>query len=196
MVGAFIPGQAVSLRSLARWLGTSLQPVREAVSRLMAERALEMVPNRAVVVPRMTHAKFSELCRLREQLEGLAAEEACRSADPSLHGELTRINAELRKAVSQGDVARILERNQVFHFTLYRASGFEIVLPMIESLWLQAGPFIFYSLNSPATVWNTSHHNEALDALAQPDPRQCRRAIQRDIRTTADYLLNSPVLRP
>lgn len=195
MVGAFIPGQAVSLRSLASWLGTSLQPVREAVSRLMAERALEMLPNRSVVVPRMTQDKFSELCLLREQLEGLAAEEACRKAGSGLHKKLAKINEELRDSVEAADVARILERNQAFHFTLYRASGFEIVLPMIESLWLQAGPFMFFSLNSPGTVWNTSHHNEALAAIADGKPATCREAIRKDIRTTAEFLLGSPVLR-
>src|SRR5271169_1570774 len=54
MGGMFTPGEAVSLRTLAARLGTSAMPVREAVSRLIAERALVMLPNRSVIIPRMS----------------------------------------------------------------------------------------------------------------------------------------------
>ena len=54
MAGMFSPGEAVTLRILARRLGTSAMPVREAVSRLIAERALVLLPNRSVIVPRMS----------------------------------------------------------------------------------------------------------------------------------------------
>src|SRR5262249_30208271 len=51
MAGMFKPGEAVTLRTLATRLGTSAMPVREAVSRLIAERALILLPNRSVIVP-------------------------------------------------------------------------------------------------------------------------------------------------
>jgi DNA-binding GntR family transcriptional regulator len=40
-------------------------PVREAVSRLIAERALVMLPNRSVIIPRMSRGRFIELSRIR-----------------------------------------------------------------------------------------------------------------------------------
>ena len=58
MAGMFKPGEAVTLRTLANRLGTSAMPVREAVSRLIAERALVLLPNRSVIVPRMSRARF------------------------------------------------------------------------------------------------------------------------------------------
>src|SRR5262249_24542396 len=54
MGGMFTPGEAVSLRTLAARLGTSAMPVREAVGRLIAEGALLMLPNRSVIIPRMS----------------------------------------------------------------------------------------------------------------------------------------------
>src|ERR1700739_2073168 len=71
--GGFQPGETVSLRNLAKRLGTSAMPVREAVNRLIAEQALQMLPNRQVIVPRMTRRKFFELTRVRQLLEGMAA---------------------------------------------------------------------------------------------------------------------------
>ncbi len=53
MGGSFEPGQKITVTSLAIALGVSAMPVREALRRLAAERALEMQPNRSVRVPRL-----------------------------------------------------------------------------------------------------------------------------------------------
>ena len=73
MAGRFQPGQTVTLRGLARSLGTSPMPVREALRRLIAERALDLGPNRSARVPVVTSAKYAEICEVRIALEGLAA---------------------------------------------------------------------------------------------------------------------------
>ncbi|HET9664178.1 MAG TPA: GntR family transcriptional regulator, partial [Burkholderiales bacterium] len=95
MVGAFVPGQTISLRKLAEDLGTSAMPVREAINQLTAANVLEMLPNRTVCVPRMTPAKFEELARVRQALEGMAAEMACRNMTQPLIKRLGKLNAEL-----------------------------------------------------------------------------------------------------
>lgn len=191
MVGAFIPGQAVTLRSLARRLGTSPMPIREAINRLIAERALEMLPNRSVIVPRMTREKFTELSMWREKLEGMAAEKGCRRATPALLKQLIKLNEELLRSIDKRNVPRILEQNQQFHFTLYEAAGYDLLVPMIESLWLQAGPFMYVSLSAANTVWNTSHHKVAIEAMSAGDAVATRKAIEKDVRTTARSLLQS-----
>lgn len=53
MVGGVQPGEKITLRQLTSAFGTSLMPVREAVQRLAAEGALEVLPNRAIRVPIM-----------------------------------------------------------------------------------------------------------------------------------------------
>ena len=60
MKGRFMPGDTVSLRGLARELGTSPMPIREAVRHLVAEKALEFRENRTFSVPVMTRAPRSE----------------------------------------------------------------------------------------------------------------------------------------
>lgn len=191
MVGAFIPGQAVTLRSLANRLGTSPMPIRQAINRLIAERALEMLPNRSVVVPRMTRAKFSELVLLRRTLEGMATAEAAQHAGPALVEELEKTNQELLQAIERREVLGILALNQEFHFNIYQASKLQLLVSMIESLWLQAGPFMYISLSGPSVQWNTSFHLGTIAAIAANDATAARRAIEDDIRATADYLLDN-----
>lgn len=191
MVGAFIPGQAVTLRSLAARLGTSPMPIRQAINRLIAERALEMLPNRSVVVPRMSREKFAELSKLRQTLEGMAAAEAARHATPALVKKLEKINAELLGVVERRDVLRVLDLNQQFHFAIYAASAYQLMVPMIESLWLQGGPFMYFSLSGPSVRWDTSRHKEAIAAIAAGDAKASRRAVEEDIGAMADYLLEN-----
>src|SRR3979409_379388 len=59
--GRLAPGQKLALRAAAHVLGVSIMPVREAVSRLVADKALEGTPNRAVRVPLMSAAPFRDL---------------------------------------------------------------------------------------------------------------------------------------
>jgi DNA-binding GntR family transcriptional regulator len=54
MAGQLQPGQKLTLRELAAALNVSPMPVREAVRRLAAEGALEMLPNRRIRVPVVT----------------------------------------------------------------------------------------------------------------------------------------------
>ena len=60
MAGQFQPGEAVTLRGLAGKLGTSAMPVREALRRLVAERALDLGPNRTARVPVVTSVRSSD----------------------------------------------------------------------------------------------------------------------------------------
>ena len=195
MIGAFVPGQRISLRKLAESFGTSAMPVREAINQLIAANVLEMLPNRTVCVPRMTASRFEELSRVRESLEGMAAEMAARNATPQLMKRLEQLDAELMRAIRARDILTCLTKNQQFHFTLYAAAKSELLMPLIEPLWLQAGPIMYLSLISPDMPWDASAHGDLVRALRKNDPTAARRAVERDIRNTASYLLRSSFFR-
>ena len=71
-MGYLMPGEALSLRHISQSLGVSVMPVRGAVHQLVAERALEMTPQKAIRVPVLTVAEFQELTNIRIALEGMA----------------------------------------------------------------------------------------------------------------------------
>ena len=77
--GRMAPGEKLSLRQTAEVLGVSIMPVREAVSRLVADGALEVTPNRAVRVGVMTAAQFRDLTQARVAIEGHTAALAARN---------------------------------------------------------------------------------------------------------------------
>lgn len=203
MVGAFVPGEVMSLRKLAASLGTSPMPVREALTQLVAANALEELPNRSVRVPRLSPSRLAELFRVREVVEGMAARAASMRATPDLIARLEQTNGELIEAIAKRDILGCLATNQKFHFKLYQASASEILMPLIESLWLQCGPTMYFSLLSPTMPWDASAHTEILAGLRAGKPAMVQRALAHDMRTTAKNLLdgvdsglNGPLMRP
>src|SRR5262245_60668962 len=193
MAGMFKPGEAVTLRTLAHRLGTSAIPVPEAVSRLIPERALILLPNRSVIVPRMSRARFIELTETRQILEGMLAEAACARATPALLRQLSEINESMKRCISVDDFHGALSHNMAFHFTLYRAAGKQVVLTLIEMLWLQAGPFLALSLTTPGVRWTAKPHQSVLAALRSSLGPLARRAIEADIGDTSAQLLKKAI---
>jgi DNA-binding GntR family transcriptional regulator len=189
MVGAFMPGQVMSLRKLANSFGTSPMPIREALTRLVVVNALEETTNGSVCVPRLTPGRLTELFAVRELLEGAAAEAACRNCTPALIEALTETNAELLDAIAKRNVLGCLSSNQRFHFSLYEAAASEVLMPLIESLWLQFGPTMYLSLLSPDMPWDASAHVQILEGLQSARPAVARRGVINDIRTTGRSLV-------
>ncbi len=189
--GGLVPGQRVSIRTLADRFGTSLVPVRDALKRLVAEHALLMLPNRTVCVPQMTRERFQETLQARLMLEAMLTRRAAERVDHKEIAHLEEINDGMREAVSAGDVKRYLSSNHNFHFDLYSAACSEVVLPIVEMLWVQAGPFLNAVFTDQGTRNAGGNHLEVLKALRRRDPISAAAAIERDLADAADLILAS-----
>jgi len=190
MMGIFHPGQIMSLRKMAGDLGTSPMPVREAFSRLVAAHALEETASGSVRVPKLKPEKLADLFAVRAELEGMATQKAAKAVTPALIAKLDSINNRLLQAIDARDILGCLRFNQKFHFTLYHMSASDVLMPLIESLWLRCGPTMYVSLLIPSMPWSAAHHTKLLNALSEGNVVAAKRAIIQDIRTTCKALLD------
>src|SRR5271165_5400341 len=71
--GEIAPGQLITIQALADAFGVSAMPVREALQRLTAARALTVISGRSIGVPPLTRERLLDLRRVRLELESLAA---------------------------------------------------------------------------------------------------------------------------
>ena len=193
MEGALLPGQPISIRKFAAAFGTSAMPVRDAVAQLVAANALQELPNRTVCVPILSRGRIRELFEVRALLETRAAREACARATPEFVETLAQLNRpvdqeSLRSVETKHDVLR---RNWRFHFTLYSGACSEILMPLIESLWLQCGPTLYLTLETGNAAIAQAQHRRIVYGLARGDADLVADALEREIRATGETLLAS-----
>jgi DNA-binding GntR family transcriptional regulator len=186
--GEIEPGRTVTIAGIAEAFHVSAMPVREALHRLTAAKALTVVAGRSVGVPPLTVARLSDLRRVRVEVEGLAAEWAAANATPATLSRLDGLIAAMSSCVAPEDQRPFLPANREFHFAVYEAAGSEALLALVESLWLQIGPYL--GLLRGSGNWRTANrqHQAVRDALARRDGAAARAAIRADIEEAAGIL--------
>jgi DNA-binding GntR family transcriptional regulator len=186
--GVFAPGDTVSLRHLADQMGISMTPVREAVRRLVAEGALVDTPSRTLAVPAFDARRMHDLKAARLALEGLVLDQAMERIEAAGIAALEAVLARPRQgAPGLPD----LKANYDFHFTLYRHSGSDVLLPLVEALWVQYGAYLNRIINHPqaARIDEHQHHHEIIAALHRGDRDAARAALAADIERSFRVIL-------
>jgi DNA-binding GntR family transcriptional regulator len=195
MTGRLPPGIAVTIRGLAALLGTSSMPVREAMRRLAAEQALDLLDNRRARVPDMTPLRFGALIDARILLETAASQRALPHIDAARLAELRRLDHTINEVYARGDIERTIETNLAFHRRLYTLAPDDALTPLIESVWLQIGPYMRAALQDSTMYYHGDRHAEALCAIEAKDQRALGRAIEADVRDGIGHLMGARRLR-
>ncbi|SHI28819.1 GntR family transcriptional regulator [Pollutimonas bauzanensis] len=194
MTGSISPGEKVTLRGLASALNISPMPVRDAVSKLVAEGALQMLPNRTLQVPKPTLQAFREIVKIRCCLEGFAALEAAQHISEAELNKVRSIAEEYESLAKRApfDAFLTIETNRRLHFSVYQAAGMPQLVGMIENIWLQISPLFSLSMNNQKrTVENWEsfrHHRDLVAALTAGNGEGAREAIVSDITDAARFI--------
>ena len=200
MTGRMMPGEQISLRGTATALGVSVMPVREAVHRLAAEQALELTPNRALRMPRMTVSQFREITAIRINLDGLATERAAALLDDAGVARIAELNTQFADEMGRAapDGAKLIALNKALHFAVYEGARMPTLMKMIEALWLRIGPILNYDLRSGSRRVGdgvaAAHHARLVEALKRHDGAAAREALRGDIEAAADFIVSAGVL--
>jgi DNA-binding GntR family transcriptional regulator len=181
LYGGIKPGSAVTLRGLADELGVSSMPVREAVRRLIAERALLLQDNRRVMVPPMTRDTFEQILFARRALEPELAARALPKLTKKDIAAIEATDMAIDRAMRAGDTEGYMRANHQFHFSIYRKSEAWTLVALVESIWLQFGPFMRTAYGRIGTSTIEDHHEFALAAMNKGDVQGLRSAIDADI---------------
>jgi DNA-binding GntR family transcriptional regulator len=181
LFGALAPGQPVTIQGLVGSLDAGMTPVREAIRRMTAEGALLPMGNRRVTVPVMSQAVLGQLAFARLTIEPKIAELAMPVLSPRLIDRLTAMDSRVNDAIVAGNIPDYLEWNHAFHFTLYEASGAQVLVDMARSLWLRFGPSLRVVCAQINGLGLPDQHLEALSAMRAGDGAALAEAIRRDI---------------
>ena len=135
ILGELTPGTPLRLEDLARSLGTSISPIREAVRQLEARGLAEHVPHHGAKVVALDIEELRELFSIRLALETMAVRRAAELFDAEDERAARVHLAELDRARGARDARAAVRAHTAFHFALYGAARSASLLRMIRPAW-------------------------------------------------------------
>lgn len=192
--GNMLPGAKLSLRSLATTYGTSMQPVREAVARLVSDDALEMTPTRTIRVPQLVRSQCDEVWSLRALLEGEAAALFTVRAAPADFDRLGELTAASHHAQFHGTPSEHMGRIHDWAFFVADRCGSPMLAALIRTMRLRGSPMMALALHTPQRddpsflEFTNQIMQEAVLALRTRDAARVRDLRRVDILSYQRYL--------
>ena len=182
--GILRPGDRLQEASLARALGVSPTPVREAIQRLVHDGLVVHRPRRGYFLAEMGPDEIEQIYTFRAMLEGLAASRAATRITREDLRQLETLIEEGAQAARDGDPLRNAECNARFHGLILAAAQY----PLLERAWRLLTPLRW--LLTPAAVpamsgsqiagWVT-RHRAMLDAIRSRNPSTAETAARSHI---------------
>jgi DNA-binding GntR family transcriptional regulator len=197
LAGELPAGHVLSEHSLAREIGISRTPVREAIQRLEQEGVLEQIPRYGTIVRRPERRDLEELYQLREALEPYAVAQATGRLGTEdlvtlgkLCDEIGIIAAALKKApqtaLTVAQMRRLLSADLGFHMVLIRASGNRRLMKIIADSRMLTRIFGTPRQEHDLTVIEQTYrfHTEILEAVKLGSGERARQLMTEHIRAS------------
>jgi DNA-binding GntR family transcriptional regulator len=174
------PGERIAIDTVARQLGISQTPIREALSQLEAGKLVSKMPNVGYrASPRMTREEVQNLYALRLLIEPYAAARAAEKMDDETLATLQEIAIGMR-GVANGDdrdFARFAEADAKLHRLIATGSGNHLIAETIERLHAHLQIFrSLYSTNAPEEA--AVEHQRIIEALLAHDASAAETAVR------------------
>lgn len=187
ILNAEIPvGAPLRQDDLARQLGVSRTPLREALQRLEAEGLVHLDLHKGAVVAKPTIAQVSEIFELQEVLEAMAGRSAIEHAS---HADVAAIRSLLAKHATIDEPAEWGRANIEFHTRLYDISGKPLLVEMIGLLRNRSGLYVhMLARSSDGRHRADQEHQQMLNALAAGDADGLETLIRHHLQTTLEWL--------
>jgi DNA-binding GntR family transcriptional regulator len=172
------PNEIYNEMMLAKDLGISRTPVREALLELSVQGLVTFLPRKGIVVNRFTENDVDEIFEIRRAIESAAVEKLA-SADPppdtrTLQSSLDR----QRDAVQKKDYWMYLRADRDFHVTLSKLTGNRRLMAISENIRNMVHLMGTQALELPGRAKAVlEEHERILDAIAKQKPQKAREAI-------------------
>jgi NAD(P)-dependent dehydrogenase (short-subunit alcohol dehydrogenase family)/DNA-binding GntR family transcriptional regulator len=177
------PGQRLSEAELARDLGVSRTPVREAIIQLRAEGLVEVTPQLGSFVSKISVRNVREAQFAREALECAAIREASQRIDPAAAARLRQNLALQRAAQISGDLEQFYSLDEAFHRELVATSGYAGISELLDRSRAHLNRVRKLSLPVPDVIEVLiDQHSAVLEAVERNDSDQAEAELRHHLR--------------
>ena len=178
--------------SLANRLGVSRTPVREAIRKLELEGLVIMIPRKGAQVARITEKNLRDVIEIRTVLEEFAAVLACERIDQAGLRDLRQAHEDFIRSVENGDILDIVDKDETFHDTIFRATNNDRLISIINNLREQ---FYRYRMEYVKDIRQRSNlveeHRELLDAISSRDSIKAKELMKTHLLNQQQEVINN-----
>lgn len=166
--GSFEPGDKLLESRIAKQLGVSRTPVREALRQLAAAGFVKMIPNQAIIVNDISIKDLREVLQIRGVLEGLAAWLAAFLITKEKIKVLETCNENMEKLIGQNNIIAFGKESNKFHSVILEICENNRLIQIRENLADQIYKYRNISLHIPGRLESAlKEHKEITEALKQ-----------------------------
>jgi DNA-binding GntR family transcriptional regulator len=183
------PGTRLSEQDLARRLGVSRQPVREALITLSKMRLVEILPQRGTSVVKISVDKMMEARFVREAIEVAVVRRACEAFDPEARTRIDHLLDTQQSAATQSDHHSFRRYDEMFHMVLATGSACALAWQTIEDIKAHMDRVCVLTLpGADAMLPLVEQHRTIIAAVDARDPDRAERAMRHHLSTILDAL--------
>lgn len=174
--GDFSPGERLYEAALARELGISRGPIREALALLEGDGLVENIPRRGKFVQQIDSRTIDEIYSLRRILEPYAAELIIEGLSVETEQTIRTSLAEIYTAIAGGDAAEVAERDIAFHALIYTLTGHRPLMRAWDDIISnKLTMLVRITTKTHDTISDPGKNHEAIiDAIVSRDSDKCR----------------------
>ena len=188
--GRLAPGQRLKEEELARELGISRTPVREALVILEGEGLVESVPKRGASVRSYAVDDLDDMYQLRALLEGYAARRAAMRIPEEDVGLLEQSCARFDRLRAEDDLLDLVKENLFFHNVILEAAASERLTRMVRKVIEIPLVYKSYFWYSPQQKLISEHYHRQLTlALESGDADRAELIMKEHVLEARDFLL-------
>ena len=179
---AYEPGQIIRKRDICEQLDISRSPVSEAVTRLVADGLVDVIPQAGTFVARFSMADIQEGAFLREALEIAAVELVAKTITDDQVKALQRNLLVQQAFVDDLDVQGFYQLDSEMHNLILSFTNYRRLAVMAQTSWLQVNRARQLILPNPHRVAETlAEHKAIVSALKARDPKAARQATKKHL---------------
>jgi DNA-binding GntR family transcriptional regulator len=188
--GEILPHQHLVETKIAKEIGTSRTPIREALHSLEFEGLIESIPRVGYVVKPINEDEVEEICEIRAAIEGVGARWAMEKAPQKLVEDLKKNIAISEEKVVRGDPKAFVELDAQFHEIIARLSGSKRLQELGQTLRRHMLRYRTQSIYLTENVLRAIQgHKGILEAIEKGNLEEVSRAIKRHLEQSKKDIL-------
>ena len=180
--GKYKPGDRLVESQIAKSMGISQSPVREALRDMVAMRFVEVEPHKGARVRKIDQREVMEIYPVRACLEDLAGQLATDKVIDELK-DLEKAVDKMTRAFKNGDARKMAHWDVHFHRTIVEASGNQILMDSWNALMIEARTFVTLSnlIKHRPDLNLADWHDPIINALREGDPVNCGAVMRKHV---------------